>query len=74
MSREASTKYYQKNKERIKKSRLKDIKILLKKKKAKSENMVFNNLKNLTKDEKQKLAEYRKRYYEMRKNNSKVAQ
>ena len=32
--------------------------------------MILNNVN----DEKQKLVEYRKRYYEMRKNNNKVAQ
>ena len=61
MSREASAKYYQKTKKICKKCLAKDLKILLKKKKAKSENMILNNVN----DEKQKLVEYRKRYYEM---------
>ena len=36
--------------------------------------MVVNDKKNHSEDEKQRLVEYRKGYYEMRKNNSKVAQ
>ena len=42
MFRESSTRSYQNNKEKIKKSLVKDIKIFLKKKK--SNNMVMNNI------------------------------
>ena len=43
MSKNLSAKYYQKNKERLQKTKLvKDIKIFLKKKKTKSDNMVVN--------------------------------
>ena len=44
-------------------SLVKDIKILLKKKKTKTENMVMND-QNLSETEKQRLLEYRKKYYE----------
>ena len=52
MSKNVSAKYYQENKERLQKKLLKDIKIFLKKKKKKSDNMVMNvteisqNMKN----------------------------
>ena len=54
---------------------VKGSKVFLKKKKKKSDNMVLNDtirrlyqkMKNLPEDEKQKLVEYRKRYYKMRK-------
>ena len=42
MSRHLSAKYYQENKERLPKKLLKDIKIFLRKKKKKSNNMVVN--------------------------------
>ena len=42
MSRNFSAKYYQQNKERLKRKLVKDIKIFLKKKKKKSNNMVVN--------------------------------
>ena len=42
MSKNLSVKYYQKNKERLQKKLVKDIKIFLKKKKKKSNNMVVN--------------------------------
>ena len=42
MSRHLSAKYYQENKERLPKKLLKDIKIFLRKKKKKSNNMVLN--------------------------------
>ena len=45
MSIEASTKYYKKAKKRFKKSLVKDMKILPKKKKTKSENMAVNNIR-----------------------------
>ena len=42
MSKDISAKYYQENKERLQKKPVKDIKIFLKKKKKKSNNMVMN--------------------------------
>ena len=42
MSKTLSAKYYKENKRKIKKKLMKDIKIFLKKKKKKSENMVVN--------------------------------
>ena len=45
MSKNSSTKYYQVNKERLQKNLVKDIKIFLKKKKNKSNNMVVNMTK-----------------------------
>ena len=55
MSREASAKYYQQNKEKIEKSIVKDIKILLKKKKTKCENMLVNDIRISQKMKKQRL-------------------
>ena len=45
MSKNLSAKYYQENKERLQKKLVKDIKISLKKKKKKSDNMVINMTK-----------------------------
>ena len=42
MSKNSSTKYYQVNKERLQKNLVEDIKIFLKKKKKRSNNMVVN--------------------------------
>ena len=42
MSKNLSVKYYQENKERLQKKLVKDIKVFLKKKKKKRENMVVN--------------------------------
>ena len=42
MSENLPAKYYQENKERLQKKLMKDIKIFLKKKKRKSNNMVVN--------------------------------
>ena len=57
-----------KNKEKIKKkSIVKAIKILLKKKKTKIEKKVREPHEILSEGEKQILAEYRRKYYEMRK-------
>ena len=64
----SSAKYYQDNKERLQKRLVKDIGVFLKKKKKKSDNMVAKDNKILPEDEKQKLAEYREKYYKMRKN------
>ena len=45
MSKKSSAKYYQNNKERLQKNLVKDIKVFLKKKKKKSDNMVVNDTK-----------------------------
>ena len=45
MSKNSSAKYYQNNKERLQKNLVKDIKVFLKKKKKKSDNMVVNDTK-----------------------------
>ena len=74
MTRQASAKYYQKNKENILKSLLKGIRIFLKKKKTKNREYGHERYKNLSEDIKQKLVQYRKRYYEMQKNNLNVSQ
>ena len=68
MNKDISVKCYQENKEILQKSSVKDIKIFLKKKKKKINNMVMNVSKNLSKDEKQKLVKYKTKYYRMRKN------
>ena len=61
MSKTLSAKYYQKNKERLQKMLVRDIKIFRKKKKKISRNMVVNITKIFSEDEKQKLVEYRKK-------------
>ena len=63
MSKDSSAKYYQGNKESLQKNLLKDIKVFLKKRKKKSE-----HYKKLPEDKKQRLVEYRKKYYRMTKN------
>ena len=45
MSRDSSTKHYQKNKERLQKKLMKSIKIFLKEERTKSKNMVANDIK-----------------------------
>ena len=50
------------------KNLMKDIKIFLKKKKKKKQQYGLERYKNLSEDEKQKLVEYRKKYYRMREN------
>ena len=65
MSKNSSAKYYQDNKERLQKKLLKDIN-LLKKKKERSNNMVVKDTK-VSQNEKQKLVEYGKSNYKMRK-------
>ena len=68
ISEDSSAKYYQNNKERLEKKNLvKDIKVFLKKKKKKEWQNDLEQYKSLQEDEKQKLAEYRKKYYKMRK-------
>ena len=66
MSKHISAKYYQHNKERLQKKLVKDIKIFLKKKKWKSNNMVINVTKISRKMKKKKLVEHRKKYYAMK--------
>ena len=68
ISEDSSAKYYQNNKERLEKKNLvKDIKVFLKKKKKKEWQNGLEQYKSLQEDEKQKLVEFRKKYYKMRK-------
>ena len=60
MSKNLSRKYHQENKERPQKKRAKNIKIFLKNKKKKKPQYGHERYKNLSKDEWQKLVEYRK--------------
>ena len=46
MYKDSSSQYYQNNKERLEKKLVKDIKVFLKNKKKKSNNMVLNVTKN----------------------------
>ena len=57
--------FFQEGKERLQKKPVRDIKIFLKKKKKKIDNMVVNATKNLSEDEKDKLVEYRTKYHKM---------
>ena len=66
MSKSLSAKYYQENQERLQKKLAKDIKIFLKKKEKRQYGC--ERYKNLSEDVKQKLVEFRKKYYRMRKN------
>ena len=45
MSKDSSGKYYQNKKERLQKKLVKDIKVFIKKKKKKSDNMVLSDTK-----------------------------
>ena len=66
MTRQASAKYYQKNKEKVeKKKSRKRYQNLSEEEKNKRQEYGHERYKNLSEDEKQKLVEYRKRYYEM---------
>ena len=67
MSKNLAAKYYQESKETIQKKLVKDIKIFLRKKKKKSNNMVVNVTK-MSQKIKKNLAQYRKKYYRIRKN------
>ena len=68
MTRHASAKYYRKkNRKDFKKSRERYQKLSEEKKNKKRE-YGHEQDKNISEDEKQKLVEYRKRYYEMQKN------
>ena len=61
--------YYQENKERLQKKLMKDIKIFLKKKNKKSNNMIVKVTKISQKMKSKRLfVKYRKEYYRMRKN------
>ena len=60
-------KYYQENKERLQKKVVEDIKLYLKKKTKKSDNIVMNITKISQKMKKNKLVEYRKKYNIMKK-------
>ena len=60
ISNDSSAKYYQKNKERLQKKPVKDIEVFLKKKEKKQYGR--ERYKNLTENEKQILAEYRRKH------------
>ena len=69
MSKILSAKYYQENKERLTKKAHKRYQNLCKKeKKEKKQQYGRKCNENLSKDEKQKLVEYRKKYSRMKKN------
>ena len=68
MSKYLSAKYYQEKKKDFKKKLVEDIKIFLIKEKEKKRQYGCEHYKNLSEDEKNKLTEYRKKYYKMRKN------
>ena len=59
--------FFKKNR-RLQKKLVKDIKIFLKKLKKKKQQYGCERYKNRSEDKKQKLFEYRKKYYRMRKN------
>ena len=81
MSKDQCDRHYQKKKKkkrnnnkkkkakkRFKKCLVEDIKVSLKKKKNIKQKYDRRQYKNLTETEKERLVEYRKRYYEIRKN------
>ena len=73
ISKNLSSKYYQENKESLKKMLAKDIKIFLRKKKIKSNvmNVMFVNVTKMSQKMKSKsLLRIEKNYYRMRKNAS----
>ena len=59
ISKDSSSKYDQDNKERLQNKLVKDIKVFLKKKKKKA--IIRERYKNLSKNEKRKLVEYKKK-------------
>ena len=63
MSKTLIAKFSHENKEILKKKLAKDIKILVKKKKKQQYDR--ESYKNLSKDQKQKLVEYKNKYYRM---------
>ena len=66
ISKGSSSKYDQDNKERLQNKLVKNIKVFLKKKKKKA--IIRERYKNLSKNEKRKLVEYKKKKYRMRRN------
>ena len=66
ISKDSSSKYDQDNKERLQNKLVKNIKVFLKKKKKKA--IIRERYKNLSKNEKRKLVEYKKKKYRMRRN------
>ena len=68
MSKNLSTKYYQENEERLQKQVCERNQNLSKEEKEKKQQNGCEHYKNLSEDENNKLAEYRKKYYRMRKN------
>ena len=61
MFKDSSAKYYRNNKERLQKKLVRDIKVVLKKKKEEKQQYDFEQYKNLPEDEKQKPVKYRKK-------------
>ena len=59
ISKDSSSKYDQDNKERLQNKLVKNIKVFLKKKKKKA--IIRERYKNLSKNEKRKLVEYKKK-------------
>ena len=68
MSKSLSAKYYQENKERLQKNLVKDVKIRLKRKEKRSNNVVVNVVKIFQKMKSKSLLNIRKKYYRMKKN------
>ena len=66
MSKDSSAKYYRNYKERLQKKLVRDIKVVLKKKKEEKQQYDFEQYKNLPEDEKQKPVKYRKKRSKMR--------
>ena len=67
-SKNSSDEYYQIIKKDYKNKLAKDIKLFIRKKKKKKQQYGHERYKNLPKEEKRKLVEYSKKYYQMRKN------
>ena len=67
MYKDSSAKYYQNNKEKLQKRLLRDIKFFLKMKRKIKRQYGCEQYKTVPEDEKQKLAEYRKKYYKTKK-------
>ena len=61
MFKDSSAKYYRNNKERLQKKLVRDIKVILKKKKEEKQQYDFEQYKHLPEDEKQKPVKYRKK-------------
>ena len=67
MSKNLSAKYYQENKERLRKKDRERYQNLSTAKKEKKQQYDRERYKNISEDEKNGLVEYRKKYYRMRK-------